>query len=142
MNKNFESTVESSRKAVSDFGAQAKERLLTQVRAEPAKTLSLVLAGSVVLSVLLGYCLSRMEKNSRRERLVEDWMREVTNWIGQHGRKIAVPIKEGLEATPGVTATRGMAWINEGKLNYRNDPAMKDKDPGIFKMYAVPLPKP
>lgn len=50
-------------------------------------------------------------------------------------------IKEGLESTPGVTATRGMAWIVEGKLNYMNDPAFKDKDPGLFKMYAVPLPK-
>jgi sugar lactone lactonase YvrE len=50
-------------------------------------------------------------------------------------------IKEGLDSTPGVTATRGMAWIVEGKLNYRNDPALKDKDPGTFKMYAVPLPK-
>lgn len=99
MNENFESTVESSRKMVTDFGTQAKERLMTQVRDEPAKTLSIVLAGSVVLSVLLGYCLSRMEKNSRRERLVEDCMRDVTNWIGQHGRKIAIPIKEGLEAT-------------------------------------------
>ena len=50
-------------------------------------------------------------------------------------------IKEGLESTPGVTATKGMAWIVEGKLNYRNDPALKDKDPGTFKMFAVPLPK-
>jgi len=50
-------------------------------------------------------------------------------------------IKEGLESTPGVTATRGMAWIIEGKLPYRNDPAFKDKDPGTFKMAAVPLPK-
>jgi len=50
-------------------------------------------------------------------------------------------IKEGLESTPGVTATRGMAWIVEGKLNYRNDAAFKDKDPGQFKMYAVPLPR-
>jgi sugar lactone lactonase YvrE len=49
-------------------------------------------------------------------------------------------IKEGLESTPGVTATKGMAWIVEGKLNYRNDPSMKGKDPGMFKMYAVPLP--
>jgi sugar lactone lactonase YvrE len=51
-------------------------------------------------------------------------------------------IKEGLESTPAVTVTRGMAWIVEGKLNYRNDPKMKGKDPGEFKMYAVPLPKP
>jgi sugar lactone lactonase YvrE len=50
-------------------------------------------------------------------------------------------IKEGLESTPGVTATRGMAWIVEGKLNYRNDAALKDKDPGSFRMFAVPLPK-
>jgi sugar lactone lactonase YvrE len=50
-------------------------------------------------------------------------------------------IKEGLESTPGVTATKGMAWIVEGKLNYRNDPAFKDKDSGTFKMFAVPLPK-
>jgi hypothetical protein len=49
-------------------------------------------------------------------------------------------IKEGLASTPGVTATRGMAWIVEGKLNYRNDPKFKDQDPGLFKMYAVPLP--
>ena len=41
----------------------------------------------------------------------------------------------------GVTATRGMAWIVEGKLPYQNDPAYKDKDPGSFKMYAFPLPK-
>jgi sugar lactone lactonase YvrE len=50
-------------------------------------------------------------------------------------------IKEGLEMTPAVTATRGMAWIVEGKLPYMNDAAYKDKDPGMFKMYAVPLPK-
>jgi sugar lactone lactonase YvrE len=50
-------------------------------------------------------------------------------------------VKEGLIMTPGVTATRGMAWIVEGKLPYQNDPAYKDKDPGSFKMYAIPLPK-
>jgi sugar lactone lactonase YvrE len=50
-------------------------------------------------------------------------------------------LKEGLESTPGVTATKGMAWLIEGKLNYRNDAALKDKDPGTFKMVAVPLPK-
>jgi sugar lactone lactonase YvrE len=51
-------------------------------------------------------------------------------------------LKEGLAPTPGVTATKGMAWIVEGKLNYRSDPKLKDQDPGPFKMYAVPLPKP
>jgi sugar lactone lactonase YvrE len=54
---------------------------------------------------------------------------------------VVTTIKEGLEMTPAVTVTRGMAWIVEGKLPYMNDPAYKDKDPGTFKMYAVPLPK-
>ena len=49
-------------------------------------------------------------------------------------------IKEGLESTPAVTATRGMAWIAEVKLNYRNA-RMAGKDPGLFKIFAVPLPK-
>jgi sugar lactone lactonase YvrE len=66
----------------------------------------------------------------------------IVTFEGQGLQNAAVKtIKEGLESTPGVTATRGMAWIVEGKLNYRNDPAFKDKDPGLFKMYAVPLPK-
>lgn len=30
-------------------------------------------------------------------------------------------LKEGLEASCAVTATKGMAWIVEGKLNYRDD---------------------
>lgn len=51
-------------------------------------------------------------------------------------------IKEGLDNTPGVTATRGVGWIVEGKLKYMDDPKMKDKDPGLFKLFAVPLPKP
>ena len=50
-------------------------------------------------------------------------------------------IKSGLESTPAVTAARGMAWIAEGKLNYMDDPKLKDKNPAPFKLYAVPLPK-
>jgi sugar lactone lactonase YvrE len=51
-------------------------------------------------------------------------------------------LKEGLPATPGVTATKGMAWVVEGKLNLMNDPKLKDQDPGTFKLHAVPIPKP
>jgi sugar lactone lactonase YvrE len=50
-------------------------------------------------------------------------------------------LKEGMASTPGVTATKGMAWVVEGKLNFMQDPALRDKEPGTFKMYAVPLPK-
>jgi hypothetical protein len=90
MNEIFEPAAESSTKKASASGVRAKERLLAQIRREPVKTFSIILAGSTVVSLLLGYCISR---------LVEDWMQEVTNWIRQHGRKIAAPIKGGLEAT-------------------------------------------
>ena len=66
----------------------------------------------------------------------------LVTFAGPENQNVVIgTLKEGLEATPGVTATRGMAWIIEGKLNYRNDAALKDKDPGTFRMVAVPLPK-
>jgi sugar lactone lactonase YvrE len=49
-------------------------------------------------------------------------------------------LKEGMVSTPGVTLAKGIAWVCEGKLNYMNDPALKDKDPGEFQLYGVPLP--
>jgi hypothetical protein len=99
MSEIFEPAGESLQKTNFASGAQAKQGSLAHLSQEPAKTFSIILAGSIVVSVLLGYWISRMEEQSRRQRLMEDWMQEVTNWIGQHGRKIAVPIREGLEAT-------------------------------------------
>lgn len=67
---------------------------------------------------------------------------DVVTFSGPGGQQADInTIKSGLESTPAVTATRGMAWIAEGKLNYRDDPNLKDKNPDPFKMYAVPLPK-
>jgi sugar lactone lactonase YvrE len=67
---------------------------------------------------------------------------DIVTFSGPSGQNAEIKtIKEGLESTPAVTATRGMAWIAEGKLNYRSDGEFKDKDPGTFKIYAVPLPK-
>jgi hypothetical protein len=99
MKENFEPAVESLVRTVGEFGAQAKDKLAAQVKREPVKTFSLILAGSIVISVLLGYRISRMEEESRRERFVEDWMQEVTNWIRQHGGKMAAPIRGGIAAT-------------------------------------------
>lgn len=61
---------------------------------------------------------------------------------GQDRQTVTIQVlKEGMASTPATTATKGMAWVAEGKLSYRSDPALRDKDPGPFKMYAVPLPK-
>ena len=48
-------------------------------------------------------------------------------------------LKEGMQATPATTATKGMAWVCEGKQDYRNG-ANKGKDPTPFQLYAVKLP--
>ncbi len=48
-------------------------------------------------------------------------------------------LKDGMLATPATTATKGMAWVCEGKQDYRNG-ANKGKDPTPFKLYAVKIP--
>jgi hypothetical protein len=66
----------------------------------------------------------------------------LVTFTGDEGNTAALTtLKEVSASTPAVTATKGMAWVGKGKLNYVQDPAMKDKDPGTFKLYAVPLPK-
>ena len=50
-------------------------------------------------------------------------------------------LKEGYATPTAVTAVGNTAWVIEGKLNYFNDPAFKGKDPGVFKVYAVPFGK-
>jgi hypothetical protein len=99
MSETYKSAVQSSMNTVSAFGARAKERFLTRARQEPVKTFSIILAGSILLSALAGYGISRMEEESRRQRFVENWLLEVTRWIGRHGRHLADPIKGSLEAT-------------------------------------------
>ena len=94
-----DSRADSLQKTIAEFGAQAKEKLVTRFKQDPARAISVIVAGSILSGFLLGYCLSRMEEENRRDRLVEDGLQEVTNWIRQQGRYIAAPIKEGLEAT-------------------------------------------
>jgi sugar lactone lactonase YvrE len=48
-------------------------------------------------------------------------------------------LKEGMLATPATTATKGMAWVAEGKQDYRNG-KNKGQDPTPYKLYAVKLP--
>ncbi len=48
-------------------------------------------------------------------------------------------LKDGMEATPATTATKGMAWVVEGKQNFRQG-KQKGQDPTPFKLYAVKIP--
>jgi hypothetical protein len=132
----FESTAEFSTKKVSVSGVRAKERLLAQVRQEPVKAFSIIIAGSILVSLLLGYCISRMEERSRRQRLMEDWMQEVANWIREHGRKIAAPIKGGLEATKSAVEEASHSGARVGRHVYPFFKKQRRSFLNLFEMYV------
>lgn len=50
-------------------------------------------------------------------------------------------IRDGFKFTPtAVTVVGNTIWVLEAKFAYRNDPALKDRDPGPLGATAVPLP--
>jgi hypothetical protein len=51
-------------------------------------------------------------------------------------------LHEGLQSPPAVTLVGNTVYALEGKILYLINPALKGKDPGPFKAYAVPLPPP
>jgi hypothetical protein len=56
-------------------------------------------------------------------------------------KALITPLKTGEPGLVGMTVTRGKVWAVDGKLAYRNDPALKGQDPGPFEAEALPLPK-
>lgn len=51
------------------------------------------------------------------------------------------PVKTGLESSPGVAFVGDVGYAIEGKSSYMMDPALRDKDPGVFVVRAFPLPR-
>jgi len=51
-------------------------------------------------------------------------------------------LKEGLTGPTAVTLVGGMAYVSEARLNYRNDPKLRDQDPGPFRAVGVPYKAP
>jgi hypothetical protein len=90
---------DSFQKTIAGLGTRAREKLVTQVKQDPARSITIIVAGSMLAGFLLGYYLSHIEEEKRRHRVIEDSLQELTNWIRQQGSSIAGPIREGLEAT-------------------------------------------
>jgi sugar lactone lactonase YvrE len=51
-------------------------------------------------------------------------------------------LKEGLTGPTAVTLVGGMAYVSEARLNYLNDPKLRDQDPGPFRAVGVPYKAP
>lgn len=52
------------------------------------------------------------------------------------------PLRTGLNSSPGVTLVGNTAYAIEGKIGYLVDPALRGKDPGPFRILAIPLDQP
>jgi sugar lactone lactonase YvrE len=51
-------------------------------------------------------------------------------------------IREGLTGPTAVTLTAGMAYVAEARLNFRNDPKLREQDPGPFRALGFPYKAP
>jgi sugar lactone lactonase YvrE len=52
------------------------------------------------------------------------------------------PLRTGLNSSPGVTPVGNTAYAIEGKIGYLVDPALRGKDPGPFRILAIPMNQP
>ena len=59
------------------------------------------------------------------------------------GNKAEIKVlKDGLTGPTAVTLVGGTAYVAEARLNFRNDPKLRDTDPGPFRAVAVPYHAP
>jgi hypothetical protein len=56
-----------------------------------------IFVGSIVISFLLGYLVSRQREEAHREQWAENLFRQLKDWLNEQGRRAAVPLKEGLD---------------------------------------------
>jgi streptogramin lyase len=55
------------------------------------------------------------------------------------GDKATVKVlRDGFTGSTAVTLVGGMAYVSEARLNFRNDPKLRDTDPGPFRAVGVP----
>ena len=72
---------------------------------------------------------------------IEEPAYEVTGKFGDVELRQYPPYVVAEVLIPGSATKAGnTAWVLESKSSYMSDPKLKDKDPGAFKLYAVPLP--
>ena len=50
-------------------------------------------------------------------------------------------IKDGFDVAPGIAVSGDVIWVIEGKSRFRNEPALKDADAGVFTVTPLAVPK-
>jgi hypothetical protein len=82
-----------------DIVNRTKESVLAGAKEKPAVFLSGAFVATIILSLLIGYWRGRVEEASRRQRIFEQLIPELTKWMKQHGSRLYEPIREGIETT-------------------------------------------
>ena len=95
-----------------DLVNRAKENVLATTRQQPALVLSGAFVATILIAVLHGYWRGRVEEASKRQRLFEQLIPYFTKWGKQHGRRLADPIKEGIEATKSAVEDVSRSGVN------------------------------
>ena len=75
------------------------EEVGEKIKGKPSGLFPALLVGSIVVSLLIGYFVARVQENAKRQRLIDNWMRELNKWMRQHGGMFTNPLKEGFKAT-------------------------------------------
>jgi hypothetical protein len=70
---------------------------IDRMKDEMRNNLAITLLGSVVISFLAGYFISRRHEAQKRVQWAEILFRQAKDWLGEGGRIAAGPVKEGLE---------------------------------------------
>ena len=70
---------------------------VSRIKDEMRNNFLTVILGSAIASFLVGYFISQQREAQKREQWAEILFRQLKDWLGERGRKAAVPVQEGLE---------------------------------------------
>jgi hypothetical protein len=85
-----------------------------------------------VVSLLIGYFVARVHENAKRQRLIDNWMRELNKWMKQHGGMVTDPLKEGFEAARSAVEEASHSGARLAQQFY---PFVKKQKRGFFEIF-------
>jgi hypothetical protein len=95
-----------------DIVNRAKESMLAGTKEHPAVIFSGAFVATIIVSLLIGYWRGRVEEASKRQRVLEQLIPELTKWMKQRGRRLAEPIRESIEATRSAAEDVSRSGVN------------------------------
>src|SRR5271166_1408859 len=84
------------RKTVPRNPRNSNDGVIHRAREVGRDNLLAIFIGSVVISFLLGYLVSRQQEEAHREQWAENLFRQLKEWLNEQGRRASVPLEGGL----------------------------------------------